>query len=66
MAADVAVAAGGAVVAVALAAEDSVNPDGAELTDDLAAAKSLVLQRLGALAQLVGTLQYLLDPCVVE
>ena len=40
--------------------------DGAELTDDWAAARWLVLQRVGVLVQLVGTPQYLPDPCVVE
>ena len=73
MTADVAVAAGGAVVGDGLVAangsapaEDSVNADEAEPTDDLVAAKSLVLQRLGALVHLVGTLQYLPDSCVVD
>ena len=64
--ADVAEAAAGEVVAEALADEDSVNPAGVELTAALAAAKLMVSQQLDALVQLVGTLQYLPDPCVVE
>jgi hypothetical protein len=57
----------GAVVAKASAPdEEPVNADEARLTDDLVAAKSLVLQRLGAMVHLVGTLQYLPDSCVVD
>ena len=57
----------GAVVAKASAPdEESVNADEAGLTADLVAAKSLVLQRLGALVHLVGTLQYLPDSCRVD
>ena len=66
MVADVAEAAAGEVVAEALADEDSVSPAGVELTDDLAAARWSVLQQLGVLVHLVGTLQYLPDPCVVK
>ena len=63
-------------------ADGSVNVDDAEPTDDLVAAdplttieslqmleesaKLLVLQRLGALVHLLGTLQYLPDSCAME
>ena len=47
--------------------KDSANPVGVELTATaLSTAKLWLSRQLDALVQLVGTLQYLPDPCVVE
>jgi len=64
--ADVAQAAACEVDGDSTASEKDPDNDSANPAEALSSAKLLVSRQLDALVQLVGTLQYLPDPCVVE